>query len=75
LIVNPYDSEQVARSLALAIDMPVPQQEWRMRRLRRTVTRWDAHRWSAQIISDVAVAQPVGKSPPRAVGRVASTVH
>jgi trehalose 6-phosphate synthase len=75
VIVNPYDTEQVARSLALAIDMPVPQQQWRMRRLRRTVARWDAHRWGAQIVSDVAVALPPGTSPPRAVGRVASAVH
>jgi trehalose 6-phosphate synthase len=35
----------------------------------------DAHRWGAQIIRDVAVAQPPGKSPSRVVGRVANAVH
>jgi trehalose 6-phosphate synthase len=62
LIVNPYDTEQVARSLALAIDMPALQQRYRMRRLRRVLAAADARSWAQRILSDVMntdVASPV----------------
>jgi trehalose-6-phosphate synthase len=53
LIVNPYDREQSARSLAAAIDMPVLQQRFRMRRLRRTVASFDARSWATRLLEDV----------------------
>ena len=53
LIVNPYDAEQTARSLGLAVDMPPLQQRYRMRRLRRVVAAADARSWAARIIRDV----------------------
>jgi trehalose-6-phosphate synthase len=61
LIVNPYDVEQVARSLALAVDMPSLQQRYRMRRLRRVVAAADARSWAARMLADVNndVANPV----------------
>jgi trehalose-6-phosphate synthase len=61
LIVNPYDLEQVARSLALAVDMPPLQQRYRMRRLRRVVATADARSWASRIITDVDndIAHPV----------------
>jgi trehalose 6-phosphate synthase len=54
LIVNPYDREQSARSLAAAIDMPVLQQRFRMRRLRRAVASFDARAWATRLLTDVA---------------------
>jgi trehalose 6-phosphate synthase len=61
LIVNPYDVEQVARSMALAIDMPTLQQRYRMRRLRRVVAAYDARAWSTSMLDDVHndIADPV----------------
>ena len=61
LIVNPYDVEQVARSLAVAIDMPPLQQRYRMRRLRRIVAAADARSWSRRMLEDVNndIANPV----------------
>jgi trehalose 6-phosphate synthase len=61
LIVNPYDVEQVARSLAAAVDMPTLQQRYRMRRLRRVVAAADAKAWAARILKDVNndIANPV----------------
>ena len=53
LVVNPYDVEQVARSLALAIDMPPLQQRYRMRRLRRVIAAADARSWADRILCDV----------------------
>ncbi|HUE88140.1 MAG TPA: trehalose-6-phosphate synthase [Vicinamibacterales bacterium] len=54
LIVNPYDREQSARSLAAAIEMPVLQQRFRMRRLRRAVASFDARAWATRLLTDVA---------------------
>jgi trehalose 6-phosphate synthase len=61
LIVNPYDVEQVARSLAAAVDMPALQQRYRMRRLRRVVAAADARSWASRILKDVNndIANPV----------------
>jgi trehalose-6-phosphate synthase len=66
LIVNPYDIEQVARSLSAAIDMSPMQQRHRMQRMRRVVAAWDARTWAKEILSDVCndatarrVASPV----------------
>jgi trehalose 6-phosphate synthase len=63
IIVNPYDREQVARSLALAIDMPTLQQRCRMRRLRRVVAAADARMWATKILADVLrdVAEPTNR--------------
>jgi trehalose 6-phosphate synthase len=54
LIVNPYDLEQVARTLAAALEMPLPQQQSRMRRMRRIIANADAQAWARRILSDVA---------------------
>jgi trehalose 6-phosphate synthase len=62
LIVDPHDTEQVARSLATAIDMPIAQQQWRMRRMRRIIARWDARRWGSTILQDVRRANPARTS-------------
>jgi trehalose 6-phosphate synthase len=53
LIVNPYDRDQAARSLAASIDMPVLQQRFRMRRLRRAVASFDAGAWATRLLADV----------------------
>jgi trehalose 6-phosphate synthase len=63
LIVNPYDREQSARSLAAAIDMPVLQQRFRMRRLRRAVAAFDAHAWATRLLADVASERHVPVRP------------
>lgn len=54
LIVNPYDIDGTADALACAVAMPVHEQQYRMRRLRRVVASGDAHHWAAQILADVA---------------------
>jgi trehalose 6-phosphate synthase len=54
LIVNPYDTEQVARTLALALDMPSLQQRYRMRRLRRVVAGADARSWATRLLQDLS---------------------
>jgi trehalose 6-phosphate synthase len=54
LLVDPYDTEQVARTLAAAVDMPSFQQCYRMRRMRRVVSAWSACTWGQRILADVS---------------------
>jgi trehalose 6-phosphate synthase len=63
LIVNPYDIEQVARTLAAAIDMPAFQRCYRMRRMRRVVTAWNAHTWAERILADVTTEGELAVKP------------
>lgn len=46
ILVNPYDLDALARSIATAVSMPDHDQRRRMRKLRRVVRRWDVHDWA-----------------------------
>jgi trehalose 6-phosphate synthase len=54
LRVNPYDTEQVADAIRVAIEMPRDEREHRMRHMRRTVRTHNVYRWAADLISEVA---------------------
>lgn len=69
LIVNPYDVEQVARTLAAALEMPVAQQRLRMWRLRRVIAAADARAWAARMLDDVTAAVPAMAPPARAASK------
>jgi trehalose 6-phosphate synthase len=45
ILVNPYDVEEVAGSIAVACDMPLPERRRRMRALRRKIKKSDIYRW------------------------------
>jgi trehalose-6-phosphate synthase len=63
LIVNPYDTEQTARTLGVAIDMPAFQRCYRMRRMRRVVSAWSAHTWAERILTDVTSDAELSAKP------------
>jgi len=52
LVVNPYDVDQSANALALALAMPAEEQGHRMRRMRATVQAWNARHWALGILTD-----------------------
>jgi trehalose-6-phosphate synthase len=54
LIVNPYDIEQMADALRLALEMPVAERQQRMAHMRRTVADHNVYRWAAQLIGELA---------------------
>lgn len=53
LIVNPYDTEQMADTLRLALEMPAAERRQRMLRMRRIVSEHNVYRWAAQLIGDL----------------------
>jgi len=54
LIVNPYDLEQSAAALHLALTMPPEEQRARMRSMRNLVQEFNVYRWAGRMLNDAA---------------------
>jgi trehalose 6-phosphate synthase len=52
LIVNPYDTDQCAAALRVALEMPADEQRDRMRSLRAVVQEFNVYRWAGRMLSD-----------------------
>jgi trehalose 6-phosphate synthase len=52
LSINPYDVDEFAEALRLALTMPEEEQEWRMRHLRRQVLDNNIYRWAGMLLSE-----------------------
>jgi trehalose-6-phosphate synthase len=50
LIVNPYDTDQVADAIYYALQMDPSEKRERMRRMRRIVKHYNIYRWAANLI-------------------------
>jgi trehalose 6-phosphate synthase len=50
LIVNPYDTDQVADAIHYALEMDPHEKRERMRRMRRVVRHYNIYRWAANLI-------------------------
>src|SRR5262249_19158379 len=51
LLINPYDIEQMAESLRLAMEMGPEERKSRMRRMRAVVRDRNIYRWAANLIT------------------------
>ena len=54
LVVNPYDTEQLAGAIHFALEMDSRSKRDRMRRMRRTVKGHNIYRWAANLIGAVS---------------------
>jgi trehalose 6-phosphate synthase len=54
LIVNPYDIEQCAAAIHLALTMPPDEQRTRMRSMRNLVQEFNVYRWAGRMLIDAA---------------------
>ncbi len=54
LIVNPYDADQCAAALHLALSMPATEQRDRMRLMRGLVAEYNVFRWAGRMLLDAA---------------------
>jgi trehalose 6-phosphate synthase len=54
LLVNPYDVDQLARSIHQALEMNEEQQGESMSHMRKIVLENNVYRWAANLISDVS---------------------
>ena len=79
LVVNPYDTEQLADAMRRALEMDPDERRQRMSRMRHYVREHNVYRWAATLIGDLAdvrigTAQRSHESPavmgwPRTSGR------
>jgi len=64
LVVNPYDADQCAAALHLALTMPPEQQRDRMRFMRGVVREFNVYRWAGRMLVDAAVMRQRGRFQP-----------
>ena len=53
LIVNPYDIGQAAKAIKIAIQMPIPEQTDRMRRMRSILKDQNIYRWASELVKEL----------------------
>ncbi len=58
LIVNPYDVEQVAYALQMAVHMPLEERRQRHQALLATIKQEDVHAWSRAFLARLAASKP-----------------
>lgn len=61
LIVNPYDADQCAAALHLAMTMPVAEQRDRMKLMRALVMEFNVYRWAGRMLLDAALMRRRGR--------------
>jgi trehalose-6-phosphate synthase len=53
LLVNPYDVDQSAEAIRVALEMDPKDKELRMRRMRRTVKEHNIYWWAGNLIAEL----------------------
>ncbi|MBI5624303.1 MAG: trehalose-6-phosphate synthase [Elusimicrobia bacterium] len=54
LIINPYDIEQMADALRLALEMEPDERAGRMKRMRETIKENNIYRWAANLLTELS---------------------
>jgi len=68
LVVNPYDMDQCAAALHLALTMPEAEVRDRMRTMRRLVSGFNVYRWAGRMLLDAATMRRRGRVSPNTSG-------
>ena len=66
LIVNPYDTDQCAAALHVALTMPAEEQRDRIRTMRALVREFNVYRWAGRMLLDAATMRRRGRITERA---------
>jgi len=54
LVVNPYDTEQLADAIRTALEMDAEERQARMRRMRQIVKEHNVYRWAGSLITELS---------------------
>jgi trehalose 6-phosphate synthase len=60
LIVNPYDTEEMANAIHRALEMSPEERGLRMRHMRATVKEHNVYRWAGNLIAELCEIRPAG---------------
>jgi trehalose 6-phosphate synthase len=66
IIVNPYDTDQCAAALHMALAMPVGEQRARLRVMRGLIQEFNVYRWAGRMLIDAAGMRRRGRLLERA---------
>ena len=58
LVVNPYDTEQLAEAIRFALEMDPEERKARMDRMRKIVKERNVYRWAANLIAELSEVRP-----------------
>jgi len=58
LTINPYDTEQMADAIRLALEMRPEERRMRMQRMRSTVREHNVYRWAGKLIEELCDVRP-----------------
>jgi alpha,alpha-trehalose-phosphate synthase [UDP-forming] len=75
LLVNPYDTEQVADAMFQALEMEPREKKARMQRMRRVVKENNVYRWAASLIGDLCETRLEGSESSREEPRTLAAVR
>ncbi len=78
LIVNPYDTEQMAEAIRIALELPAEERQARMRRMRSVVQEHNVYRWAGDLIAELSNVRLAPKNLEvmgRLKGYIARTGH
>jgi trehalose-6-phosphate synthase len=65
LMVNPYDTDELAQAIHTALSMPPDERKARMQRMRAVVQENNVYRWAGDLIGELAA---VRLAPAAAIG-------
>ena len=54
LVVNPYDTDELAQAIHTALTMPPEERRARMQRMRAVVQENNVYRWAGELIGELA---------------------
>jgi trehalose 6-phosphate synthase len=57
IIVNPYDIEKTADAIKTALEMPLEEQQFRMKQMRQTIVGNNIYFWAAKLLRTMAAIQ------------------
>jgi trehalose 6-phosphate synthase len=63
LIVNPYDTEDLARALRRALEMAPQERRMRMQRMRACVNERNIYRWAGSLMGELCEIRTSGTVP------------
>jgi len=69
LIVNPYDTEQLADAIFRALEMEPGEKKARMQHMRRAVKENNVYRWAANLIGELCETRLDPREPTREESR------
>ena len=53
LVVNPYSAEETSEAINIALNMPLSEQQKRIKKMRESIKNYNIYRWSAEFIRAV----------------------